>query len=188
VLIALVLLGDLCATAEAAQTQQIQPAQVPDFVIGPSDVLAVYVWRESELSTSATVRPDGKISVPLLNDVQAAGLTPKELTAEITAGFQKFVTEPAVTVIVSEIHSSHVHVIGSVPRPGYYDLVSPLTVVQLLARVGGFTDVAKPREVAIVRTEAGKVRRFRFDFETFASGENFQQNITLHSGDVIVIP
>jgi len=188
VLIGLVLVWNFCATSHAEQVQQNPPTQgVPDFIIGAQDVLAINVWREPDFTVRAVVRPDGRISVPLLNDIEAAGLTPKELTAQITAGLQKFVTEPVVSVIVVEIHSHSVHVIGSVGRGGNYDLNSPLTIVQLLARAGGFTDLAKSRDVVIVRTEAGKTRRFRFNFDTFASGQNFQQNITLHSGDVIII-
>src|SRR5262249_49508328 len=130
----------------------------------------------------------GKISITLLNDVQAGGLTTKEVTERITKGLQKYLTEPIVTVIVVEIHSQTVHIIGAVARPGTFPIGGPLTVVQLLARAGGFTESARPREIVIVRTEAGKTRRFRFNYDTFVTGENFQQNIVLHNGDVIIIP
>src|SRR5215470_16690933 len=109
VLIALVLVWNFCAALHAAQIQQSPATQdVPDFIIGAQDVLAINVWREPDFTTNAVVRPDGRISVPLLNDIEAAGLTPKELTAQITASLQKFVTEPVVTVVVVEIHSHSV--------------------------------------------------------------------------------
>jgi polysaccharide export outer membrane protein len=191
-LVALFAVLSIWATESAAQSPETQPRsaeQVPDFVIGSEDVLAINVWREPDFSTKAVVRPDGKISITLLPDIQAGGLTTKQVTERITKELQKYVTEPLVTVTVVEIRSQSVNVIGSVGRPGTYVIGSPVTLVQLLARAGGFTEVAKTREIMVVRTDNnGKTRRFRFNYETFSTGENFQQNITLRSGDVIIIP
>jgi polysaccharide biosynthesis/export protein len=163
-------------------------AEVEDFVIGAQDVLSINVWREPELSVTVTVRPDGKIGMPLLNDVAASGLTPKMLQENIAQRLERFVTGPHVTVIVVEIHSQFVHVLGSVARPGVYALGGPLTVVELLARAGGLSDGARARDILIVRERGGKIRRFRFDYSSFAEGKNLQQNIQLRSGDDIIIP
>jgi polysaccharide export outer membrane protein len=162
--------------------------QVPEFIIGAEDVLFISVWHEPDFTQTVFVRSDGKISFPLLGDVQASGLSANELQTRITEGLDKFVHEPQVTVIVQEIHSYMVHVIGSVPRPGMYDIRGPTSIMQLLARAGGLADYAKPKAIVIVRTDAGKIRRFRFDYDRFVSGENFQQNISLHAGDVIIVP
>jgi polysaccharide export outer membrane protein len=176
------------ASAQSTQNQLKPIETVQDFVIGPEDVLMINVWREPDFTTKAVVRPDGKISIALLDDIQAGGLTTKEVAERVTKALQKYLTEPIVTVVVAEIRSQSVNVIGAVARPGTYPIGSPLTIVQLLARAGGFTESAKPREIVIVRTEAGKTRRFRFNYDTFTTGENFQQNILLHGGDVIIIP
>jgi polysaccharide export outer membrane protein len=173
-------------TARTDQTVQKSTSTVPDFIIGSEDVLFISVWREPDFTVTARVRNDGKISFPLLDDIQASGLTTDKLQKQITAGLEKFVNEPQVTVIVQEIHSQMVHVMGSVPRPGAYDIRSPLNVVELLARAGGVAEPA--RAIVIVRTEGIKTRRFRFDYERYVSGENLQQNIPLRPGDVIIVP
>jgi len=165
-----------------------QSAPMGDFVIGAGDVLQISVWREPELTRKVIVRPDGRIGLSLLGDVEASGLTVPELTRRLTDAFAKLVTEPAVSIVVVEIHSLAVHVIGSVGRPGAYELGGPITVVELLARAGGITDAAKGREIVIVRTEGEKTRRFRFDYVSFIDGKNLQQNIPLRSGDVIIVP
>ena len=175
----------------AAPTQKTSPnprLPVGDFIIGAEDVLFINVWHEPDFTVTVTVRSDGKISFPLIGDIQASGLTTEELQKRLAVDLETFVQQPQVTVIVQEIHSQMVHVIGSVARPGMYDIRSPLSVMQVLARAGGLADTAKPREIMIIRTEAGKTRRFRFDYDRFISGENFQQNIALHAGDVIIIP
>jgi polysaccharide export outer membrane protein len=171
----------------------VTPPQTPtvndSFIIGPEDVLTVTVWREPELTTNrVNVRPDGKIGVPLLNDVQASGLTTGQLQEQITEGLKKFVADPNVSVIVLEVHSQVVHILGGVNRPGAYILGSPLTVVELLARAGGVTEFAKTEQVQIVRKDNGKNKRFVFNYKKFVEGKNFEQNIQLRSGDVVTIP
>ncbi len=204
-LIALLTIGSACTEAlsqnrsatftpeptNAAPVPQTSPnSRLPatDFAIGSEDVLFINVWHEPDFTVTATVRSDGKIGFPLIGDIQASGLTTEELQTRIAEGLDKFVQKPQVTVIVQEIHSQMVHVIGSIARPGMYDIRSPTTVMQLLARAGGLSETAKPKEIMIVRRIAGKTRRYRFDYDRYISGVNFQQNISLRSGDVIIIP
>jgi polysaccharide biosynthesis/export protein len=159
-----------------------------DFIIGPEDVLEISVWREPDLAMKATVRPDGKIGVRLLNDVQASGLTTAQLQDRLQAGFARFVSEPVVSVIVTDVRSQMVHVIGSVGRPGVYPLGGPLTIMEILARAGGLTEFAKKEDIGIVRSEGGKTHRMPFNYKKFIEGTDLQQNILLRAGDVIVVP
>ena len=174
--------------ASPPQSQPASAAPSEDFVIGPEDVLEISVWREPDLTMKAVVRPDGKIGVRLLNDVQASGLTTKQLQDRLQTDFSRFVSEPVVTVIITEVRSQMVHIIGSVPRPGVYPLGAPLTVMEILARAGGLADFAKKEEIAIVRTEGGKTQRLLFNYKAFVEGKNLQQNIQMKNGDVIVVP
>ncbi len=171
--------GSPDAQSEAAQ----------EFTIGPEDVLSITVWHEPDLSnTKVTVRPDGKIGIPLLNDIQAGGLTPKQLQEQVTEGLKQFVTGPQVSVIVQEIHSQIVYVTGAVARPGAYPLGRPMTVMELLVRAGGLSDFAKSEEIQILRKESDKLRRYRFNYKQFSEGRNYQQDISLRSGDMIIVP
>jgi polysaccharide biosynthesis/export protein len=165
-------------------------AEVPaDFVIGPEDVLNVMVWHEVDLSINRiTVRPDGKIGLPLLNDVQASDLTPKQLQEHITEGLKAFVANPQVSVIVQEIHSQMVFITGAVGKAGVYPLGRPMTVMELLIRAGGPADFAKTEDIQILRKEAGKLRRYRFSYKQFAEGKNYQQDIPLRNGDMVIVP
>jgi polysaccharide export outer membrane protein len=167
------------------------PAPEPvaeDFVIGPEDVLEISVWREPDLTMKVVVRTDGKVSVRLLNDVQASGLTTKQLQQQLQDAFAKYVAEPVVSVIVLDVHSQVAHIIGSVARPGVYPLGRPLTVMELLARAGGLADFAKKEDIAVVRSEGGKTRRLPFNYKSFIEGSDLQQNILLKSGDIVVVP
>jgi polysaccharide biosynthesis/export protein len=158
-----------------------------DFIIGSEDVLEIKVWREPDLSTRAVVRPDGKIGVTLLGDVQASGLTPTELKQSVAAKMTRFVEQPEVSVVVVEIHSQVVHLIGSVARPGAYTLGGPLTVVELLARAGGLMDIARSEEIAIVRKRGLGIERIPFNYKAYVEGRNLTHNIQLKNGDVIVV-
>jgi len=173
---------------KAPAAVQDRSAATEDYIVGPEDVLEISVWHEPDLTTKAVVRPDGKIGIPLLNDVQATGLVTKQLQEQITHGLAQFVADPHVSVIVVEIHSQVVHIIGNVARPGAYPLGGPLTVVELLARAGGLADFAKKEEIGIVRSEGGKSRRFVFNYKAFIEAKNFLQNIPLRSGDVVIVP
>jgi polysaccharide biosynthesis/export protein len=162
-------------------------ASSEDFVIGPEDVIEIKVWHETELTTRGVVRPDGKIGVTLLGDVQASGLTTAQLKQSIGARLSRFLEQPEVSVVVVEIHSQMVHLIGSVGRPGAYALGGPLTVVELLARAGGLTETAKSEDIAIVRTKSGGVvERISFNYKAFTQGKNLQ-NVALKNGDVVVV-
>ncbi|MEZ5291470.1 MAG: polysaccharide biosynthesis/export family protein [Vicinamibacterales bacterium] len=160
----------------------------PDYVIGPDDVLDVIVWREKELSTDVKVRPDGKVSLPLLNDVQAAGLTPEEFRLALTEAAAKFVEDPSVTVIVKQINSRMVFVMGEVVKPGTYPLTAPTTVLQMLALAGGPTTYAKLDEIGVVRTVGGKTTRHLFNYKDVTRGRKMEQNIVLRPGDTVIVP
>ncbi len=165
------------------------PVISADFVIGLEDVLAVNVWKEAELSVKEVgVRPDGKISLPLVGEIQANGLTPRQLQDKITEKLKEFVASPTVTVVVLKIASQSVSVVGQVAKPGVYYLGSPLTVLELLARVGGFKEEAKVKKILVVRKDGGKTINFPFNFKEVSDGRNLQQNIVLKSGDVIIVP
>jgi polysaccharide export outer membrane protein len=164
------------------------PSDADEFVVGPEDVLSIIVWHEPELTENKViVRPDGKIGLPLLNDVQAAGLTPKHLQENITEAFKTFVTDPQVSVLVQEIHSQVVFITGAVKSPGAYPIGGPTTVMELLVRAGGLVEFAKSDEIQIVRKEAGKPRRFVFNYKQFVEGKNYQQNLRLRSGDMVIV-
>ena len=158
-----------------------------DYVIGVEDVLAVVFWREKDMSSEVVVRPDGMISLPLLNDVPAVGLTPEGLAAAIEKAATKFVKEPGATVIVKQIRSRKVYVIGEVVKPGPIALTADLNVLKALSEAGGFIEGAKKGDVVIVRAEGGTERRFKFNYNEVVRGDNLQQNIKLLPGDTIIV-
>jgi polysaccharide export outer membrane protein len=160
----------------------------PNYIIGDQDVLDVSVWKEPEVSRVVPVRPDGKISLPLLNDVQAAGLTPSQLAAEITESLKKYVTSPQVTVIVTTINSQRVYILGEVTRPGAFPLLPGMTVMQALSSAGGFTAFAKMKSIYVLRNENGKKVKYPFNYKDAINGKNSEQDIQLKAGDTIVVP
>jgi polysaccharide export outer membrane protein len=177
------------ANATATQAAAKKPAtDDPNYVIGPQDVLDISVWKEPELTRPVPVRPDGKISMPLLNDVQAAGRTPLQLAAEITAGLKKFVTDPQVTVIVTTINSQRVFILGEVTRAGAYPLLPNMTVLQALSSAGGFTQYANLKKIYLLRVEDGKQVKHPFNYKDVLSGKAADQNIFVKAGDTIVVP
>lgn len=151
-------------------------------------MLDISVWKEPDLTRSVPVRPDGKISLPLLNDVQAAGLTPSQLASQITESLKKFVTDPQVTVIVSAINSQRVYILGEVNRAGAYPLLPQMTVLQALSSAGGFTQFANPKKIYVMRSENGKQDKFPFNYNDVIKGKQSDENIVLKPGDTIVIP
>ena len=163
------------------------PVLAPDYVIGPADILDIDVFKEPDLSLRVPVRPDGKISLPLLNDVQAAGLTPTQLADSIQHLLRKYVTQPQVTVIVIDINSKRVYLIGEVNRPGAIPMLPQMTVLQALASAGGFTDFANLKKIYILRGEAGKQHRLFFNYKEAIRGD-MRQNVVLKPGDTIVVP
>jgi polysaccharide biosynthesis/export protein len=160
----------------------------PNYLIGPQDILDINVWKETELTRSVPVRPDGKISIPLLNDVQAAGLTPQQLADEITIGLKKYITDPQVTVIVTTINSQRIYILGEVNRAGAYPLLPAMTAVQALSSAGGFTPFASLKKIYIMRMEDGKQVKFPLNYKEVVAGKAPQQNILLKAGDTIVVP
>jgi polysaccharide biosynthesis/export protein len=160
----------------------------PEYKIGPQDVLRIDVWKEPELSRVTPVRPDGKISMPLLNDVQAAGLTAMQLAGVINVELRKYITNPQVTVSVAEINSRRVYVSGEVTKPGAFPLLPGMTVLQALSTSGGFTPFAKVKSIYVLRTENGKQVKHPFNYKQAISGKKPEENIVLEPGDLIVVP
>ena len=159
-----------------------------DYVVGPDDVLTIVFWREKDLSAEVAVRPDGKISLPLLNDVEAAGLTPEQLRVRVTEAATKLMEEPTVSVVVKQINSRKVFITGQVAKPGPYPLNGPTTVVQLLAIAGGVLEYANEKNIAIMRTENGRPVSLRFNYDEVKKRKNLEQNIELKPGDTIIVP
>ena len=160
----------------------------PNYIIGPEDELIVNVWKEGDISRSVPVRPDGKISLPLLNDVQASGLTPMQLGAEITTRLKKFIEEPQVTIIVSHVNSQRFYIVGEVNHAGAFALVPNMTVLEALSSAGGCSPFAKQTKIYILRVENGQEVRRPFNFKEVLRGQRMQQNILLKPGDTIVVP
>jgi polysaccharide export outer membrane protein len=175
------------AAASAAAGGAVAPA-VPGYVIGPEDQLSIVFWREKELSTDVVVRPDGNISIPLLNDVAAAGLTPDQLREKLTEQARRFVQDPNVTVVVRQINSRKVFVTGMVGRPGPHALAASTTVLQLIAMAGGLLEYAKEDKIVIMRNENGQQVRYPFNYKHVIEGRNLQQNIELRPGDTVIVP
>ena len=160
----------------------------PNYVIGAQDVLDINVWKEPDVSRIVPVRPDGKISLPLLNDVQAAGLTPAQLATQVTESLKKFVTNPQVTVIVTVINSQRVYILGEVNRPGAFPLIPGMSVLQALSSAGGFTQFAKVKSIFVRRLENGKEAKYPFNYREVISGKKPEQDVLLKAGDTIVVP
>ena len=160
----------------------------PDYIIGPEDVLNVNVWKEAEMSGTVPVRPDGKISLPLLNDVQAAGLTPTQLAEQVSEKLKKYLEQPRVTVVVTQVNSRRYFVLGEVTRAGAFPLLPNMTVLQALSSAGGFTQFANSKNVYVLRVENGKQNKLPFNYRDVVKGRNAEQNILLKPGDTIVVP
>jgi polysaccharide export outer membrane protein len=160
----------------------------PNYSIAPEDVLTIDVWKEPEISRTVPVRRDGKISLPLLNDLQAAGLTPSQLGAEIVERLRATIVHPQVTVIVAQMSSLRIYILGQVTRGGAYPLVPDMTVMQALSVAGGFTPYANVKKIHVMRTENGTDKIFPLNYKEVSSGRKTEQNIHLKPGDTIVVP
>jgi polysaccharide biosynthesis/export protein len=160
----------------------------PDYKIGPQDVLQIDVWKEPEITRAVPVRPDGKVTLPLLNDIQAAGLTPEELGRVISEGLKKYINNPQVTVSVSAINSRRVYVTGEVARPGAFPLLPNMNVLQALTSAGGFTQFAKIKGIYVLRMAGSQQVKLLFNYKAVISGKKPEDNIQLQSGDTIVVP
>jgi polysaccharide biosynthesis/export protein len=159
-----------------------------DYVIGPDDVLTVVFWREKDLSADVTVRPDGKITLPLVNDIQASGLTPDQLRDDLSKAAAKYIEVPSVTVVVKAINSRKVFVTGQIGKQGAYPLLGPTTVMQLIATAGGVHEFADTKNITILRTENGRQIVLRFNYNDVRKGKNLKQNIELKPGDTVLVP
>lgn len=176
--------GSAKAEEEKPQAAGGSPVDAKNYVIGPEDSLLIRVWREPELSGQFPVRPDGRISIPLVNEIQAAGLTPEQLGAAITRGLGKYMTQPEVSVAVVQVNSKKYFVIGEVARPGPYPLTVPTTVLEALVTAGGFRDFANQKKILILRG----AQRLKFNYKEVVAGKRTEQNIVLESGDKIIVP
>lgn len=160
----------------------------PGYVFGPEDQLSVLFWQDKDMSADVVVRPDGKISLPLLNEIQASGLTPEELRNAIISKAKPLVQNPNATVIVRQINSRKVFITGAVEKPGTYPVNGPTTVLQLIAMAAGVKDYANSREIVIFRKEAERQVTFKFDYKEVVAQKNLAQNIELKPGDTVVVP
>lgn len=176
------------AFAEVAPGLVSAATRTAGYLIGPGDVLSVDFWRETDLSGEVLVRPDGQISVPLLDDIRAAGLTPGQLREVLVARAERYFDDPRVTVVVEEINSRNIFITGRVSQPGSYQLVGSTTVLQLIARAGGLLEYADAKKITITRTTGGQPTSFRFNYKEIAEGKNLHQNIELQPGDTVIVP
>ena len=158
-----------------------------EYQIGPEDVLDISVWKNPELSRTVPVRPDGKVSLPLLNDFRAAGLTPSDLREQLVARLSDFVPTPEVSVIVREVHSRKIAVVGAVKTAGRYELKSPMTVLEAIALAQGFTDFAARDRIVVLRQSGGTTTRIPFNYRKIAEGME-QENFFVRPGDIVVVP
>ena len=160
----------------------------PEYVIGPNDSLSVLFWRDKDMSTDVMVRPDGNITLPLLNDIHAAGLTPDQLRERILVEARRYIEDPSPTVVVKEINSRKVFITGQVEKPGTYPISGPTTVLQLIAIAGGLREFADGKNILVMRTENGRQVAYSFDYRELLKRKNLRQNIDLKPGDTVVVP
>lgn len=178
--------------AEPASAATIAPATAPalppGYVIGTDDILSIVFWREKDMSAEVTVRPDGKVALPLLNEVQAAGLTPDDLRDRVIASARRFIEDPNPTIMVKTINSRRVFITGQVEKPGSYSLNNPATVLQLIALAGGLKEFAKGRNISVLRLVDGQQIVYGFNYQNAVNRKNLDQNITLLPGDTVLVP
>jgi len=181
----------LVASATTATVPGASPVSAtddPDYEIGPGDMLNISVWKEPDISGTVPVRPDGKISLPLLSDVPAAGATPTKLATMIADRLHEYVNDPRVTVIVTATNSRRIYVIGEVVRPGAIPMLPNMTVLQALSTVGGFSQFANVKKMYVLRLDSGKQIKIPVNYKAAISGQAPEQNAPLKAGDTIVVP
>jgi polysaccharide export outer membrane protein len=186
-------ISDQSAAVQTAGTQPPAPdagkAHDDNFLIGNDDVLAISVWKEPDISRSVPVRSDGKISLPLVGEIRAAGKTPLKLEGELISRLDKFITNPQVTVIVEVINSQKFNILGQVQKPGSYALTRPTSVLDAIALAGGFRDFAKQKDIYILRRDAhGNQARIPFNYKDVIKGKKPEQNVPLEPDDTLVVP
>jgi len=181
--------GPAAAPAQGGAAASIAAGlALPAYIIGPGDVLSIVFWRDKDMTADALVRPDGNITLPLLNDIAAAGMTPAQLRERILVEARRYLEDPSPTVVVKEIHSRRVYITGQVDKPGPYPLVGPTTVLQLIAMAGGLKEYADGKNILLMRTDNGRQTTFTFDYQNVLKRENLRQNIDLKPGDTVVVP
>jgi polysaccharide export outer membrane protein len=164
------------------------PALPTGYVIGAEDVLSIVFWKDADMSAQVVVRPDGKISLPLLNDIQVAGSTPEQLRAQLIKAASKYIEDPNATVVVKEIHSRKVFITGNVAKPGTFPLAGDMNVVQLIALAGGLLEYADAKNIVVMRTDGGRAQSLKFNYKDVIKQKNVQQNVLLKPGDTVVVP
>jgi polysaccharide export outer membrane protein len=180
---------NLIYAQEPKKQLEAGPIQIfESYVIGQGDLLEVFVWRNEQLSREVVVRPDGKISLPLIQDVQAEGLRVLQLKDQITRRFSEYLENPRVTVIVKEINSYKVSVLGRVVKPGVYPITGNTTLVEAISMAGGFTEWANKRKITVITNQGGKKKKIRINYNKIISGKDPNQNIILQRDDTIVVP
>ena len=180
--------GENTADTNSAAKSKLPDVKPDEYSVGESDVIRVNVWKEPEVSQTVVVRTDGSISMPLINEVKVAGMTPLTIQQVIAEKLKAYLTNPQVTVTVMEIHSKHAFITGEVARPGGYPLNTETTVLQLIAQAGGFTPFAKKGDIVVLRSIDGKQQRMKFKYKEVISGKKTDQNISLRPGDTVVVP
>ncbi len=175
-------------TKDTKDTPAAAPETKPEYVVGEGDVLHIDVWQEPEVSQNVVVRPDGNVSLPLINEMKVSGMTPLQIQGLVAGKLKNFVNQPKVTVTVTEVHSRRAFITGEVAHPGEYPLNAQLTVLQLIAQAGGFTPFAKTESIMVLRVADGKEQRLRFKYKEVLQGKNTEQNIALQPGDTVVVP
>lgn len=170
------------------QTPPTEASAPAGYVIGADDVLTVVFWKEPEMSGDVVVRPDGRISLPLLGEIPAAGLTPAQLRTVLERAGAKFVRDPNVTVVVKQINSLKVFITGMVDRPGAYPITSRMTVLQLIALAGGLEEYADREHIVVVRQQDGRQTSYRFNYKEVAQQKRIEQNLELRAGDTVLVP
>lgn len=180
----------LCAEQpkEKDEASSFQSQNVQAFVLGPDDVLEVSVWKDENLTKEVVVRPDGKISFPLIGDINAQGKTVAELREIVEKRIQEFVPDTPVSIVVVTIRSQKVYIVGKVNNPGTYVMVEKLRVMQALSMAGGLTPFSDEDDILIIRDQNGQQKTFKFDYKKVSKGKNLDQNIRLKAGDTIVVP
>ena len=173
----------------ASPGTHINQVVTEEYQIGPGDTLQISVWKEPDASVpSVVVRPDGKITVPLIKDLEVAGMTPKQVEEKITASLEKFIKNADVTVVLAAINSKRIYLIGAVRKEGPLPYTYGMSVMQALSEAGGLTDYAKRKKIYVLRTENGREYRMDFNYDEVLKGQGVEQNIQLLAGDTVVIP
>jgi polysaccharide export outer membrane protein len=160
----------------------------PGYVIGADDILSIVFWKDNDMSATVVVRPDGKISLPLVNEVQAAGRTPEQLRAALVEAAGKYIEDPNATVVVKEIHSRNAFITGNVTKPGAYPVASDMNVLQLIALAGGLLEYSDAKNIVVIRVENGRRQYHKVNYKDVVNQKHAEQNIALKPGDTVVVP